>query len=176
MTLTTAQQVRLRIQDIPQVFDIEWNANGSATEYQLRNGAAEYRNITSATAYIPVAGVWSATGAAFNTSGYVAFSGVVSANSALRTRGVHSVFSDDEVGHFTAVGGTVAGAALEAAHTLQFDALKRAAWAAPDGTTYDDTKAIDALKALIDELKEEVNDEGLAAGGFQSWSINQETW
>ena len=176
MALTTAQQVRLRIQDIPQVFDLEWNANGSATEYQLRNGAAEYRNITSATAYIPVAGVWSATGATFNVSGYVAFSGVVSANSALRARGVWSTFSDEEIEHFTAVGGNIAGAALEAAHTLQFDALKRAAWAAPDGTTYDDTKVIQALKDLIEELKDEVSEDASSAGGFASWAENQANW
>lgn len=176
MTLTTAQQVRLRIQDIPAVFDITWNADGSATEYPLRNGAAEYRNIISATAYVPLSGVWSATGATFNTSGYVEFSGVVAKNSALRARGVNSVFSDDEIGHFTAVGGSVAGAALEAARVLMFDALKRAKWAAPDGTTYDDTAAIQALKDLVADLKEETEGDSSSAGGFASWSMNQGNW
>lgn len=176
MTLTTAQQVRLRIQDIPQVFDLEWNANGSATEYQLQQGAAAYRNITSATAYVPAAGVWSATGATFNVSGYVAFSGVVSANSAIRARGVHSVFSDDEIGHFTAVGGSIPGAALEAARALQFDALKRAAWAAPDGTTFDDTKALDVLNGIIAECKDELDTEAIGEGGFASWSLGQGDW
>lgn len=176
MTLTTAQQVRLRIQDIPQVFDIEWNANGSATEYQLQQGAAAYRNITSATAYVPAAGIWSATGATFNMSGYVVFSGVVSANSAIRARGVHSVFSDDEIGHFTAVGGSVAGAALEAARALQFDALKRAEWAAPDGTTFDDTAALSKLNDIIAECKEELDTDAVGEGGFASWSMNQGNW
>jgi hypothetical protein len=177
MALTTAQQVRLRIQDLPQVFDLTQYGNGSATIYQLRNGAAEYRNLTSATAYVPDGnGLWSATGATFNTSGYVAFSGVISANSAWRARGVHSVFSDDEIGHFTAAGGTVAGAALEAAYALQFDGLKRASWAAPDGTEYDDTKALQALKDIIDTLNDEVDAQAVSEGGFQSWSLNQGNW
>lgn len=177
MALTTAQQVRLRIQDIPQVFDVTLYGDGSASAFALQNGAVAYRNITSGSAFVPDGnGQWTGTGVAFNVSGYVTFSGVVSANSAYRVRGVHSVFSEDEINHFTAVGGDVPGAALEAARTLQFDALKRAAWAAPDGTEYDDTAAIKALNDLIAELKQEVNEAATSEGGFVSWSINQANW
>lgn len=175
MTLTTAQQVRLRIQDIPAIFDVGLTFDGSGSAYQLQQGAMAYRNVTSASAFVPDGnGQWSATGATFNASGYVTFSAVGSAHSAFRVRGVHSVFSDDEIGHFTAIGGDVVGASLEAVQTLRFDALKRAKWAAPDGTEYDDTAAIKALEALYDDLKEEQ----LAAEsydlGFESWALGQD--
>lgn len=174
MTLDTAHQVRLRIQDIPAVADLARTFDGSATIFSLENGAMAYRNITSATAFVPVTGVWTATGCTFNTSGWVEFSGVGSANSAYRVRFVHSVFSDDEIGHFTAVGGSVAGAALEAVHVLRFDALKRAKWAAPDGTEYDDTAAIKALEALYKDLKEEQLAADTLDLGFESWAEGQD--
>jgi hypothetical protein len=177
MTLTTAQQVRLRIQDIPLIADLVQTFDGTADTYQLQNGAVPYRNVTSATAFVPLGGTaWTATGAAFNASGYVTFSGVGSAHSAWRWRGVYSVFSEDEIGHFTAVGGTVAGAALEAVQTLMFDALKRASWRAPDGTEYDDTRAMDMLGKLHDALKDEIADAQVGGGGFVSWAEGQADW
>lgn len=172
MTLTTAQHVRLRITDAPAWFDDTRYGDGTATLFTL-----PYVNITTASAYVPLGGTaWSATGCTVNASGFVEFSGVISANSAFRVRGVRSTFSDDEIGQFTAVGGSVAGAALEAARTLAFDSLKRASWAAPDGTTYDDTKAMDAIYKLIDELKGEIADAEVSSGAFGSWALNQEGW
>jgi len=91
-------------------------------------------------------------------------------------RGVHTIFSNDEIGHFTAVGGTVAGAALEAVKTLMFDSLKRAKWAAPDGTEYDDTAAQQQLQKLYEQLDEEVNEGAVDAGAYASWSLGQEGW
>lgn len=177
MTLTTAQQVRLRIQDIPQIADVVQTFDGTADTYQLQNGAIPYRNVTSATAFVPVGGTaWSATAATFNPSGFVTFGGVGSAQSAWRWRGVYSVFSDEEIDHFTAVGGTVAGAALEAVQVLMFDALKRASWRAPDGTEYDDTKAMDMLRTLYATLKEEIADAQVGDGAFVSWAEGQADW
>lgn len=173
MSLTTAQQIRLRIQDQPTVFDDAARFfDGSANIFNL-----PWRNITSATAFVTTtAGGWTATGCTFDASGFVAFSGVGSANSAYRVRGVYSVFSDEEIGHFTAVGGNVAGAALEAVKTLMFDSLKRANWAAPDGSTYDDTRAQDQLRALYGQITAEQQQSEAAGGGFASWSEGQGDW
>lgn len=172
MALTTAQQVRLRIQDAPRLADSTYYADGKAAEFLL-----PHSNITSASAYVTVSnGQWSATGATFNVSGRVAFSGAISANSAYRTTYVYSTFSDDEIGHFTAVGGNVAGAAREAARTLLFDSLKRSKWAAPDGTTYDDTAAMAQLYRLIEQLDEEIAGGDIESGGFVSWAEGQGDW
>lgn len=172
MTLTTAEQVRLRIQDIPTVADLTFTFDGSASAFQL-----DYRNVTSGTAFVQDSNKqWSATGATFDPTGFVTFSAVGSGGSAFRTRFVRSTFSDAEIGHFTAVGGSVVGAAREAARTLLFDSLKRAKWAAPDGTEYDDTKAIDGLKTLLDELEEELQQSEVGDGGFVSWAQGQGNW
>lgn len=176
MTLTTAQQVRLRIQDAPAFADLTFYGDGQRSGFDLLQGAASYRNITSGSAFVLAAGIWSATAATFGGSGTVVFSGVISANTAFRTRFVYSTFSDEEIGHFTAVGGGVVGAALEAVNALRFDALKRARWAAPDGSTYDDTAAMAALKQLYDDLVAEINQPGVAEGGFASWAEGQNEW
>ena len=173
MTLTTAQQVRLYIQDQPTVFDETREFDGSAVVFNL-----PYRNITSATAFVPLTGgaSWTATGVTFNASGYVEFSAVGSAASAFRVRGVHSVFSDDEIGHFTAVGGDVVGAALEACQVLMFDSLKRARWATPDGTQYDDTAAMQQLRDIYDRLTAQQQAAEAGNGGFASWAQGQGDW
>lgn len=169
MTLTTAQQVRLRIQDQPLIADTVYYGDGKSSLFQL-----PHRNITSGTAYVPGAGnQWTATGATVDSSGYVAFSGVISANTGFRVRYVHSTFSDDEVDHMIAVGGTVNGAAIDAVQTLMFDGLKRASWSSPDGTSYDDTAAMSLLRSLYDTLQEESKQEAIVAGGISSWSLTQ---
>jgi len=169
--LTTAQQVRLRIQDKPVVFDLTLMGDGTATTFAL--GVA---NVTSATAFVPGTAGWLATGATIDPTGFVVFSGVISANSAFRVRGVHTIFSDDEIDHFTTVGGSVVGAALEAVGTLMFDSLKRAKWAAPDGTEYDDTAAQRQLQVLYEQLTEEVRAVATDAGSYASWSEGQASW
>jgi hypothetical protein len=175
MALTTAQQVRLRVQDIPAIADLTRTFDGSASAFQLENGAMAYSNIISGTAFVPDANsAWSATGAAFNASGHVTFSAVVSAGSAYRVRFVHSVFSDDEIGHFTAVGGSVLGASIEALYALRFDSVKRAKWAAPDGTEHDDTAAIKALETLYNDAKEEQLAAESFDSGFESWARGQD--
>lgn len=172
MPLTTAQQVRLRIQDQATVFDDTRLFDGSANIFDL-----PWRNITSATAYVTTtAGAWTATAAQFDASGFVAFSATGSANSAYRVRGVYSTFSDDEIGQFTADGGSVAGAALEAVKALMFDSLKRAKWAAPDGSQYDDTMAMGHLNTLYGQLTGELQQVEAAGGGFVSWSEGQGNW
>ena len=171
MALTTAQQVRLRIQDIPAVADVTRTFDGSASAYPL-----DHLNAISGTAFVSVTGAWTATVATFSQSGFVTFSGIGSANSAYRTRYVYSVFSDNEIGHFTAVGGGVAGAALEAVNSLMFDGLKRAKWAAPDGSMYDDTTVLDKLWDMHSVLSEEKMQSETVAQGFESWAEGQELW
>ena len=69
-----------------------------------------------------------------------------------------------------------AGAALEAVKALMFDSLKRAKWAAPDGTEYDDTAAQQQLQKLYEQLNEEVNEGAVDAGAYASWALGQEGW
>lgn len=177
MTLTTAQQVRVRIQDPWRRGSEVRYGDGLASSFQLAQGAP-HSTLVSATASIVVTG-WSATGCTFDLSlGYVTFSGIPSANTAVRFDYQWAVFGDEEIGYFTAAGGgTVRGAALEAVRTLRFNASKRARWAAPDGTQYDDTAAMRALKELEDDLQTEVvrYSEG-PEGGYESWAVEQENW
>lgn len=171
MTLTTAQQVRLRIQDIPAIADSVLYGDGMATQFALPQ-----RNLTSATAFVPAGTTaWSGTGATFDaTFGGVAFSGVVSAGSAFRVRYTYSVFSDDEINTMiTAGGGSVVGASMEAVQTLLFDAPKRAVWRAPDGSMYDDTAAQAALQALFSALRDRQAQDAIAQGGISEWGLNQ---
>ncbi len=172
MTLTDAQAVRLKIQDIPAVADSTFVGDGTAVQFALPQ-----RNLSSASAFVPIGGTaWSATGATFNASGFVEFSGVISASSAWRARYTYSVFSDAEVQHFLDTGGSVNGAALEAVQTLMFDGLKRASWSAPDGTSYNDTAAIGLLRSLYDTLKAEQHEAAISGGANESWSLLQEEY
>lgn len=171
MTLTTAQAVRLRVMDQPLIADNTMYSDGQASGYAL-----PHRNITSGTAYVLTTGVWTATGASFDPTGFVTLSGMVSANSAFRVRYVHSTFSDEEIGHFTAVGGDVNGAALEAVQALMFDGLKRAAWRSPDGASYDDTRAMALLNDIYDRLIAERANATVSEGGFWSWPEQQELY
>lgn len=171
MPLTTAEQVRLRIQDQPTIADVTIAADGLTSAFML-----DHRNPVSGTAYVMASGAWSAVSAAFDATGCVVAGVVPSANSGVRFRYVHSTFSDAEIGHFTAVGGSVAGAALEAVGALMFDSLRRAKWAAPDGTSYDDTAAMQQLRELYKQLKEEDADNEIAAGNVVSWSLGQQDW
>lgn len=168
MPLNSAQMLRLTIQDVPAVADTTYYGDGTATVFAL-----PHQVITTASAYVPVGGTaWSATAATF-TSGEVAFSNVISANSAFRTRYTYSVFSDDDIGYFSAAGGGINGGALEAVKALMFDAVKRASWTSPDGAEYDDTQAQAHLREMYKDLQLELEKEATIAGGVQSWSLNQ---
>lgn len=169
--LTTAQQVRLRIQDRSRRAEEVRYGDGFESAFKLNQGAP-YSTLISASAFIRTPTAWSATGAAFDLDqGLVTFSGVITASTAFKALYQWSVFSDDEIGHFTAVGGSIGGAALEAVRTLMFDSLKRAKWAAPDGTEYDDTAAMKQLLEMEDRLKEEMRES--PEGGIVSWSEEQ---
>lgn len=169
MALSSSQQVRLKISDAPYLRDSTYAGDGTASSFLL-----PHRNLTSGSAYVPLGNTaWSATGATFNASGMISFATVLSANSAFRTTYVESVFSDDEVDHFITAGGNVNGAAIQALHTLFFDAAKRARWMSPDGTQYDDVNSIPALYRAYSALKEEEQLQGAADTQFQSWAEQQ---
>lgn len=169
MALTTAQQVRLKIQDLPAIVEDTYYGDGTASAFIL-----PHNNLTSGTAMVVGANGWSATAATFDVSGYVTFSGAISANTAFRVRYVQSVFSEDELGHFTAVGGSVLGAASEALESLMFDGIKRARWRGADGNEYDDTAALNYLTRLYDKIQEQLEQDAINSGGFQGWAENQE--
>lgn len=174
MALTTAQYVRLRIQDIPAIWDQTLYGDGTADTFSLNQ-----RNQSSATAFVPIGAgggtAWSATGGAFDSAvGSLQFSGIISAQSAFRVRYIFSVYSDDEINTFlTAGGGSVNGATIEAIQSLLFDAQKRAVWRAPDGSMYDDTAAQKALKDLYDVAVNQQAQDAIAGGGISEWGYNQ---
>ena len=171
MTLSTLDQVRLRISDRYRFAEEVRQGDSTASAFKLGQGAP-FSNISAANGYVATTAGWSATGATFDTAlGLITLSGVVSALSAFRVQYVWSVFSDDELSYFTGLGGGVAGAALEAVKTLMFDGLRRARWAAPDGTQYDDTAAQRHLQEMYDRLHSEAR-EG-PEGGTESWSEQQ---
>ena len=174
MTLTTAQIVRGRLQTPWRRASETRLGDGTASAFQLQQGSP-YSTVVSATASIVTTAGWSATGCSVDANlGYVTFSGRISANSAIQFDYLWSVFSDDEIGYFTAVGGSVSEAALEGIRWLMGDAAKRNRWGAPDGTTVDDTKTLDNLAKLYDLLDAE--DKGAPEGGYASWSVEQENW
>lgn len=176
MALTTAQQVRRTISDPWRRKSEVQYGDGTASGFQLSEGAP-YSMISAATASVPITG-WSATGATIDTAlGYAEFSGVISASSAVRFDYQWAVFSDDEVSYFTAAGGgTVNGAALKAIDALMFDSYKRARWAAPDGSMYDDSKAVDNLVKMRSAISAQVVQDIAPGGGFASWAENQENY
>lgn len=172
MTLDITAQVRLRISDRWRFAEEVRGGDGTASGWKLGQGAP-FASIMSGSAFVSVAAGWSGTGATFETGlGLVAFANVISANSAWRAAYQWALFSDDEITQFLSDGGSVAGAALQACRTLMFDSLRRSRWAAPGGTQFDDTKAMDQLQKLYDQLLEEVRD-GQSSGGIESWSENQ---
>lgn len=60
-------------------------------------------------------------------------------------------FEDAEIDYFLTLGTTVKGAVVEGARTLLADKARRVKRFTLHGMTYDDTAAIAALKAIIDE-------------------------
>lgn len=171
MTLTTAQTVRLKIADLPRLADTTYYGDGFASAFLL-----PHTNLSSGSAFVPGSNTWIFTGSTFNESGMVSFSSVISANSAFRVTYVHSVFSETEVSAFIEVGGNVNGAAIQALHTLMFDAAKRARWMGSDGSQFDDVAAADNLWKAYSAIKEEQLDAGAAAISMQSWTLNQQDW
>ena len=170
MALTSAQYVRLRMQDQAK---LEMNAayyfDGKATAFSL-----PHRNITTASAFVlNAAGQWSATGATFNSSGHVAFATALPQNSGFMVHYSYSVFSDDEVDEFISRGGSINGAALEGVRALMFDGLKRARWMGSDGTQFSDVEAMGLLNNIHDRLLNEIQDEAVAQGAIQSWGGTQ---
>jgi hypothetical protein len=169
----TLAQVRLRIQDQWRYGEEIIPGDGTASAFKLSQGAP-HSTLISATASVAVAAGWSATGCTIdNALGRAVFPTAISANSGIHYGYLWAVFSDAEIGEFTAAG-SLAGAALEAVRTLRFNAPKRARWAAPDGTQYDDSRVSRDLKELEDDLQEEVirYSEG-PEGGYESWAAEQ---
>jgi hypothetical protein len=170
MPLTSAQLVRQRVMDVPRLYDSAFAGDGLSTRFTLPE------NFVSGTAYVPGNNGWSATGATFNSSGYVEFAGVMSANSAWRAVGVYTFFSDAVIDEYLSAEGSVAGAALQVCHNLLFDASKRARWMSPDGSQYDDVGSITALGMIVSALTNELKQDAIGAGSMESWAVNQGGW
>lgn len=168
MPLTSAERVRLKIQDPPLLGAGAGVGDGTAVVFAL-----PHRNLTSGTAYVSTTIGWSATGAAFDPTGTVTFASRISAGSAFRCTYVYSTFSDAEVDEFLTTGGSIVGAAIEACEALMFDGVKRASWSAPDGSSFNDTAAQGHLRELHAILTAQQADEAIAGGSSASWSLTQ---
>lgn len=172
MPLSSLDALRLRVSDRYRYAEEIRQGDGTASAFKLAQGAP-FSNVISASAYVATTAGWTTTGASFDTGlGLLTLSGVVSALSAFRVQYVWSVFSDDEMNYFLGVGPGVAGAALEAVKSLMFDGLRRARWSAPDGTSYDDTAAMNHLRGMYAQLHDEARE--APDGGIESWSEQQE--
>lgn len=168
----TAQLVRQRIQDFPQPIDDTYYGDGTANRYKFG-----YTNLVSASAFVAPAGnAWVATGATFNVSGYVDFANAISAQTAFRVVGVQSVWSDEVIGEYITAGGGVLGAALQCAYDLLFDNVKRSRWMAANGAQYDNMQAGAYVKDIISAIKEEMTEEAVQYGAFNSWSETQQDY
>lgn len=172
MTLTDIQQVRLTTRDFYRLADVTQYGDGSAQSFLL-----SHQNVVSGSAYVPATGGWSATGATFNSSGAVAFSAAISANSAYRLTYQHATFSDDEISAFIVQGGgDWRGGAVEVCKALLFDGFRRARWSSPDGTSYDDTAALRTIADTYDRLVAERAQYATLEGGAVEWGMNQGNW
>jgi hypothetical protein len=171
MALTTAEIVRLRLNDPwRREYEVQFG-DGTASSFKLFQGAP-YSNTISGTASVINTG-WSATGNTWDVSaGYVEFSGVISAGTGVRFDYQWAVFSDADMAYFTAQGG-ITNAVLAGVQTLMGNAWKRARWQSPDGHQHDDSKAMDHLKTWRSALRAELVDDIGPEGGFESWGIGQ---
>lgn len=179
MPLTTEQIIRSRIND-PFRYDTEIvMGDGTASAYKLKQGAP-FSTISagSFTASTAAGGTaWSATGCTVNVDlGKVTFSGVVGANIGLQCDYQWSVFSTDELTYFMTLGG-IPEACIGAVNHLLVNFAKRGRWAAPDGSTYDDTMALNSLLAIRSALEDEVRGTELGPlGSTVNWAETQQDW
>lgn len=174
MPLSLSDQVRLRISDRWRFAEEVRHGDGLASQFKLAQGAP-FSSVRELSAYHTAGGGWSAVTASAQDTGLgtITLTGLLQPNSAVRFAYQWAVFSDEEIGQFTAVGGSVPGAALQAVRTLMFDSLRRAKWRAPDGTEYDDTAAMRMLKDMEERLLDEIERDDGPQGGIESWSEQQ---
>ena len=168
MALTTAQQVRLGIQDQPLWEDRVMSGDGLTFRWNL----SPHTNVSSGTAYVSVPNGWLVTGSTwYSNPASVYLDRRVSANSAFRLTYIHSVFSDDEIDYFvSANGNTILGAQIAAVETLMFDSLKRASWTSPDGMSVNDTQAQSMLQQMHDRLVSQRAD-SIIDGAVGHWDV-----
>lgn len=181
LATNSAQQLRLRVNDKPRRRVVTLLGDGTASAYEVQSnvgGIVTGAGVPAAgvpSAYIPVGGTaWSATGATFNfNDGVVAFGGPISANSAFQCVYYDAVFNDEEIDYFTGNYGDLTHAHLEVVNTLLMDAYKRAAWAG-GGVNYNDSKTLDNLMKVRDNLWAQITSEQGPQGGFESWAEEQQ--
>lgn len=177
--LTTAQIVRSRIHDLFRVDNEIVIGDGYSSAFKLKQGQP-HSNISggSFTASIATNAGYSATGYSQIdiTGGFVSFANVISANSAIRMDYQWAVFSEAEIGYFTGLGG-IADAALGAVNHLLSDYARRGSWAAPDGSTYNDTQALNSLMQMRSALIAEIRGAEIGPVGYGwAWSEEQENY
>jgi hypothetical protein len=171
MALTTAEIVRLRLNDPWQYASEVHFGDSTGSGFRLIQGAPHSCTISGVASVVN--GGWSATAVAWDTArGYVTFFEAVPANTAVRFDYHWAVFSDDDMAYFTAQGGVI-DAVIAGVETLMSNAWKRARWAAPDGSQYDDSKAMDNLMKLRAAMTAKKFEEVGPAGGLASWAEGQ---
>lgn len=177
----SAQQLRFRINDRARRQEYDFVGDGTASVFQLNalpggivtgQGAA-----AGPSAYVSLGGTaWSATGCSWDyPNATVAFSGVISANTAIHTLFYHGTFGIDEIDFITANYGAGTEGVIAAVEVLMADASKRASWAG-GGVSYNEAQTFNNLKAMRDTLWKKLADESGPQGGFESWASNQEDY
>lgn len=176
MPLTDEQIVRSRIND-PFRYDTEVvMGDGLSSAFKLKQGSP-FSTISggSFTASVTAAAGWSATGSTIDTAfGRLVFPTAIAPNNAIQCDYQWSVFSTDEMTYFLTLGG-IPQACLGAVNHLLTNYAKRGRWAAPDGSTYDDTMAFNSLMALRSALLDEIRGAELGPlGDSVSWAETQQ--
>lgn len=180
----TAQQLRLRVSDVPrrQIFTVYGDGLSSAFELgTLPGGIVSAQGAGGQpTAFVAVGAgggtAWSATGCAFTYfPGIVTFSGVPSAGSAVQAVFWHAVFSESDIDYITGNYGDLNGMTLEVINALMMDASKRVAWAG-GGVSYNESTVFNHLKDMRDTIFSAMTVQQGPQGGFESWADAQQDY
>ncbi len=179
MPWTTAQVVRSRI-NAPYIYDDETIiGDGTASAFKLKQGMPFSTISATATASVAAAAGWSATAATFDyVAGRVIFATALWTTSAVKVDYLWSIYGEDDVNYFiSAANSAIPEAALIGVRHLMVDYAKRGSWAAPDGSTYNDTQALNALKAIESGLMDEIHGSDVGPiGDVNSWAETQQDW
>ena len=160
---TDVQRVRLKIRDPLTSISRVYQANGTE-RIQLNHDAISYLRV-----FKNVDGAWAEQDYALNGN-VVVFASAQSGEFLMNY--LSSAFTDDDLSYFLEVGGSVAGAQVEAVEALLFDAVKRNQWSAGDNSV-DDTSAQKTLLMMYDVFRKQLENDVISGGGIVSWGMRQ---
>lgn len=175
----TAELLRRHIADRPRLAIETYYGDGTASVFSI-SGTPIVTGCTAQgafqpSAFVPVGNSWSATAASFDYNlGTVAFSGVISANSAFQVRYTYATFSDAEIDQVVSSYGMLQDMQLDLIDTLMADSYRRARWASQRGAYYDDSLTMTNLMMMRSALFASKTVEQGPLGTIISWGAQQE--